>query len=290
MATTAILSASNLDISKVTFGEIRMNKAGGKTVPIKYNGQNLQFRIPKMMYPMGVNVKETDNGTNYQLSATMKGCDSYAKERAGTEVGEIGILYNFLIDLQEKLLQTSIANSAKWFGKVRSKEVLSDSMKLVLSPSVELLNGEWVPTGKYPPSLRMKVPVYNGEVSMDVIDASGKPVEVTTDNLTSIFKKRVEASVIVSPSVYVSGQGFGITWRVTHARVCPPARLTAAQAFADELEEEVAETVPTASAAAVEEEEEQHQEEVSVPVSEPTPTAPVAAPAKNRRRAVGGAL
>lgn len=282
MATNAIITAVNLDINKVTFGDIRMNKAGGKSVPIKYNGQNLQIRIPKMTYPMGINIKDTENGTTYQLSATLRGCDPYAKDPAGADAGETGKLYNFLLDLQEKLVRSAVDNSVKWFGKSRKEDVIRDTMKVFLSPSVEKVNGEWVPSGKYPPSLRMKVPVYDGNVSMDVADSTGKPVEVTPENLASVFPKRVEASIVVAPSIYVSGQGFGVTWRITYARVAPPHRITAAQVFADEIEEE---TTGSASSTLVEQEqEEQHPEEV-VEETPTAPPAPVAAP-KNRRRVV----
>lgn len=286
MATNAIITAQNLDINKVSFGEIRQNKAGGKSVPIKYNGQNLQIRIPKMPYPMGINVKETDNGTAYTLSATLKGCDPYAKDPAGPEAGEAGQLYNFLLNLQEKLLNTAVDNSVKWFSKRREVGVLRDSMKQFLSPSVEKRDGEWVPNGKYPPSFRMKVPVYDGKVTMDVVDAMGKPVDVNLENISSVFPKRVEASIVVAPSVYVSGQGFGVTWRVTFARVTPPQRLTAAQVFADEIDSAptqtqqfescVMEEVPVESETEVQTYEEQH---VEAPAPAPAPT-----PAKNRRR------
>ena len=239
MATNAIIPSSTLDINKVSFGDIRLNKAGGKSVPIKYSGQNLQIRLPKMMYPMGVNIRDTDNGTTYMLSATLKGCDAFAKDRATAESGELGTLYNFLLDLQEKLLQSATAQSVKWFGKARKEDVLRDTMKMFLSPSVEKINGEWVPTGKYPPSFRMKVPVYDGQVSMDVVSHDGKPLDVTPENLAQVFPKRVEASIAVAPSIYVTGQGFGVTWRIIFARVSPPQRLTAAQVFADEIDEEL---------------------------------------------------
>lgn len=287
MSTAAIVSVSTLDASKVSFGDIRMNKAGGKTVPIKYNGQSLQIRIPKSMYPMGINIRETENGNTYQMALTLKGCDVFAKDKAGAEAGEFGSLYNFLLDMQTKLLDTATANSAKWFGRSRERAVLQDLMKQFVSPSVEKVNGEWVPSGKYPPSFRMKVPVYDGQVSMDVADSTGKPVVVDLENISSIFPKRVEASVVVTPSVYVSGQGFGVTWRITHARVAPPQRLTAAQVFADEIEEET-----SAPAAAPEEEEESAPAEAA-PAPEPAreaPAAPAAAKGGNRRRQVAAAV
>ena len=242
---------------------------------------------------MGVNVRVSENGTNYTLSLTLKGCDPFAKERATTESGTVGTLYNFLQDLQSKLLDTAEANSVKWFGKSRSRSVLEDTMKQFISPSVEKVNGEWVPTGKYPPSLKMKVPVYDGRVAMDVTDSQGKPVAVDIDNITNVFPKRVEASIVVSPGVYVSGQGWGVTWRVSYARVAPPQRTTAAQVFADEIEQEVrSETVKGGE----EEEEFQAQEEevpyVETPSAPPPPVVatPAPAPAKNRRRVAGAVV
>lgn len=293
MATNAIISASSLDSSKVSFGDIRLNKAGGKSVPIKYNGQNLQIRVPEETYPMGINIKDGENGTTYMMSLTLKGCDPFAKERASSDTGFHGNLYNFLLDLQNKLLDTAEANSSKWFGKSRTRSVLEELMKQSISPSVEKVNGEWVATGKYPPSLRMKVPVYNNVVSMDVINSQGKPIEINVDNIASIFPKRFRASLVVSPSVYVSGQGFGMTWRISYARVSPPQRTTAADVFADEIEAAVP-AAPAPTPAFEEEVVEQHeeqQEEISVPIVEESPTAAAAPPApapapKNRRRVV----
>ena len=281
MATNAIINVASIDINKVSIGDIRANKAGGKTVPIKYNGQNLQLRIPKMMYSMGVNIKETENGMNYTLSASLKNCDPFARDRAPADTGEVGTLYNFLKDLEEKVLQASIKSSGQWFGKTRKEEILRESLKSMMSPSVDKVNGEWVPNGKYPPSFRMKVPVYDGKVSMDVVDNEGRPIAMTPENLESVFPKRVEASIVVAPSIYVSGQGFGVTWRIGYARVLPPQRLTAAQVFADEMDEEVTESVPAAQESETAEE---RAEEETVPFDAPAP-APAPA-AKNRRRVV----
>jgi len=295
MSTIAIVPVSTLDSSKISFGDIRTNQKGGKSVPIKYNGQPLQIRLPKMTYPMGVGVKQNDNGPAYTLSATLKGCDPFAKDRAGSEAGEVGSLYNFLLDLQTSILDTATKNSAKWFGRPRDRAVLADLLKSLISPSVEKVNGEWVATGKYPPSLKMKAPVYDGNVAMDVVNFDGKPVKVTVDDedaasyITRVFPKRVEASIVVQPSIYVSGQGFGVTWRITYARVAPPQRQTAADVFADEIQQEVAskpaghEDMPTFNEYPAEEENQVEVPEAPAPAPEPAP-APAPAAAKNRRR------
>jgi hypothetical protein len=291
MSVNAIINASNLDINKVSFGDIRINKTNGsKSVPIKYNGQNFQMRIPKIEYPMGVSIKETENGTNYTMLASLRGCDSYAKERAPAEAGEVGQLYNFLKDLEDKVIHTAVEKSSSWFGRARKEDVLRDSMKALVSPSVEKQGAEWVANGKYPPSFRMKVPVYDGKVNMDAVDMANRPIPLTTENLETVFPKRMEARFIVSPSIYVSGQGFGVTWRISYAQVSARQRVTASQLFEAEESEETVQ-IPTEESNETQEEE---QVEESTPVQAPAP-APVVpqtpAPVKTaRRRPVGAAI
>jgi hypothetical protein len=287
MATPAIISASNLDINNVTFGDIRLGKKGGKSVPIKYNGQNLEIRIPKMRYPMGLKAKTTPDGaTAYNLMASLKDCDHFAKEKVSGKVNDVQNLYNFILDLQEKLLTTAATNSAKWFGKSRDKAVLSALMKQSLNPSADLVNGEWVPNGKYPPSLKMKVPVYQTNEGLSIplsLVCGDQPVKVDDVRVLEVsFPKQVEASIVVAPSVYVSGQGFGITWRISNARTTTPKQVSALDIFRDEIEEDARNETSAPTEEVVQEEEEQHQEEVVV---EETPTAPPSAPANRRRKA-----
>jgi hypothetical protein len=297
MSVNAIINASNLDINKVSFGDIRVSKTNGsKSVPIKYNGQNFQMRIPKLQYPMGVSIKETENGTNYTMLASLRGCDSYAKERAPEDAGEIGQMYNFLKDLEEKVIKTAVEKSTSWFGRARKEDVLRDSMKTLVSPSVEKQGAEWVPNGKYPPSFRMKVPVYDGKVNMDAVDMANRPIPLTTDNLETVFPKRMEARFIVSPSIYVSGQGFGVTWRISYAQVSAQAKVTAAQLFdaeEDAGEEEEQETRPTVAElleAAAQDEPKFVPQSPSAPPETEVKAAPPAPAKASKRRVVGAAI
>lgn len=286
MATTAIIPSENLDISRVSIGDIRANKAGGKTVPIKYNGQSLQVRIPRIYYPAGVVVRtdEQSGKRNYSLLASLKGCDSYAKERS-TDGSDVGAFYNFCLDFQEKLIQHSMLNSGKWFGKAKSEAVLRETMKPILTPSVEKVNGEWVPNGKYPPSLRMKISIWDGQVGMDAVDEKGNAIALTEDNLEQVFAKRIEGRMVLAPSVYVTGTGFGVTWRVVLAKVFPPSRVGAKAAFADIKEPEddpedkpAKLEMPVANAFPDEDEEETHEEVTRAPTPPPAP-APTVTPA-----------
>lgn len=236
MATNAIVFSHNANIDSVTFSEVKVNKQGGKGIQIKYENQAFQLRLPRMKFPGGLIQREdaTSGNVSYSLIGSLKGCDPYAKERSVDD--ENGPLYNFLLDFQEKIVRTATDNSGTWFGKKRSEESVRDSFKSILSVSTDKVGGEYVPNGKYPPSLRLKVPVYDGRVSMDVVDSKTMPYHLTVDSLRSVFPKYVECNLIVSGSVYVIGQSFGVTWRITFAQVFQPSRLTAASVFSKEEE------------------------------------------------------
>jgi len=254
------------------------------------------MRFPKLQYPMGVTVKETENGTNYTMLASLRGCDSYAQERAPAEAGEVGQMYNFLKDLEEKVIKTAVAQSKSWFGRERKEDVLRDSMKSLVSPSVEKQGAEWVPNGKYPPSFRMKVPVYPNDrgvptVNMDAVDMANRPIPLTPENLESVFPKRMEARFIVNPSIYVSGQGFGVTWRISYAQVSAQARVSAAQLFEPEETEDVPQAVQVPQETEEQEEQQEDESTETPPAPAPAPVAAPPAPAKvARRRPVGAAM
>jgi hypothetical protein len=238
MSTNAVIHANNADIAQLTFSEPKVNKQGGKGVQLRYGGQSLQIRLPRMSFPAGVIQREDPNTKNvtYTLIASLKGCDPYGRERS-TDTA-IGPLYNFMLDLQEKMVAWGTENSAKLFGKKRSEESIRDSFKNLLSVSTDKQGDEYVPNGKYPPSLRLKIPVYDGRVDMDAVDGSMNPYALTPDSLQSVFQKYVQANLVITGSVYIIGQSFGVSWRVKNSQVFQQSRQSAASIFTAEDAEE----------------------------------------------------
>ena len=283
MSTSAIVNIRNLNIDLVSFAEPKKGK--GVSVSVKYAGQILNLRLPRLAFPGGLLQRANDNGQiNYTLMASLKGCDPYAKDRC-TDETDIAKLYNFLIDFQEKLIKTATENSAKWFGKKRGEESIRDSFngRTLLSISQDKVGDEWVANGKYPPSIKMKIPVYDNRVSMEVVDKNGSEVQVTPDNLAGIFPKGAEADLVLGCSIYINPGGFGVTWRVSYARVFPQTRLSAANIFADDEDDGEEVNIATNSQTAEDEIESAPAAE-SVPL--PTADAPsgVPAPAGRKRR------
>lgn len=281
-----ILSASKIDINNVTFVIGQAKSGRNPPITMKFSGQNFQIRLPpKMSFPGGVLVRadEQTGNKSYTLIGSLKGCDPYGRDKS-TDGSEAGAFYNLLLDLEERVQQQAFENSSKWFGKKRAMESIRDSFKKIISVSGDKVDGEYVPNGKYPPSFRVKVPVYDGSVKTDIIDNVGNPIYSTPDSLVSIFPKGISANLIMSGSVYViAGGGFGVTWRLTYAQVFPYAKMTAADVFKSEdqeIDQDDEDSPPTESQAPVEVP--VHSE---TPPAQPAPQEPPSAPVKKRRAA-----
>jgi hypothetical protein len=286
MSTTAIVDVRNMDVNRLSFVVGHSKNGRNPNINIKYDNQNVQVRVPRMNFPGGVLVTDSDmpgSQRSYTLISSLRDCDPYAKDRC-TTASDIGKFYNFLLDLEEKIIASAVEHSVKWFGKKRSEEAIRDSFRRILNVSSDKIDGERVPNGKYPPSFRIKIPVYDGRVKTDVVDGAGREVYLTPESLLSVFPKRVDVSMVITGSIYtIAGGGFGMIWRAELAQVFPQARIRASDVFKNEEEEAPQEEEESQQTESVQV---QEQVEVTRPASPPeqTPqvTAPPDAPRKKR--------
>ena len=280
MSAPAVVNICKINASDIQFSDVKRNAKGGVSIPFKYKSQNVQFRFPQFSFPGGCLTKDNENkdgsvSTSYTMSASLQGCDPYAQAVA-TGSDDTSKAYNFLREFQESVIQAAVANSAQWFGKKRGEESIRDSFNKFLSVSVDKTNDGWVPNGKYPPSLRFKLPVYDGKVSMDVIDADENDIVLQPSGLQEAFPKGCAAKIVASGSIYVIGQGFGLTWKPTYVQVTKRKRQTARDMFKDDEDDGEA-PVPVAGGAKAalvsDDEDEEDEADESAPAPAPTPAA-----------------
>ena len=294
MAAPAVINVTKISASDIQFADVRKNKNGGASVGFKLNNQNVQFRIPQVSFPGGLQVKENPNKdgsvtVSYNLSASMNGGDPYGQTRS-EDVSDTGKLYNFMFDLQERIIQTAVERSTQWFGKKRSEDSIRDSFNKFVSVSVDKVDGAWVPNGKYPPSLRMKLPVYDGKVAMELIDGDENDVELSPGTLVGTFSKGSSAKLVLQGQIYFVGQSFGVTWKPSYGQIFQRKKATARDFFKrdeDDAEDFEAPVAGGAAAALADDEEEGGQladaEEAPAAAPAPTPAPTEKAPARRRK-------
>jgi hypothetical protein len=280
MSAIAILDITKIDSNLLSVGETKKGK--GLSAQLMYEGQRCSLRLPKMSLPGGLlsRVDEASGTVSHSLIGSLKGCPTDGKAAAEGD-DPMSKMYNVLQGVSKLLKKWALENSPKLFGKKRSEESINDSFneRSIMSISCDKVGDEYIPNNKYPPSFRAKVPVYDGKISMEVVDQTTKPVHLTVESLSSVFPKGVSANLVVNGSIYIIGQSFGITWRIAMAQVFAPNRLTASSVFENVPDEEDEE-----NEAPVEESQPQSQ-------SQPMPDAAggSAAPQRKRRSAVNPA-
>jgi hypothetical protein len=276
MNAPTIVNLKNFDVNKLTFvpGVKKPNRM--PSITLKYDGKPFNIRFPsKMSVRMFAKTDDNTGNTSYSLVANMKNCDPYARDRATG--GDVESLYNLLVfDLKEKILAVAEEKSKEWFGKKRERAAIKDSFKEMYRVSSDKIDGEYVPNGKYPPSVTLKIPVYDNKVATEVVDESRNPVDITPHLIAKVFENNTEVNMVASPSVYImpGGGSFGVTWRLTYAQVFQKSKLNAAAVFLDDQEEEAEQSE--------EQQQEEQQQEEATPVVEQVVAS---VPARKKRSA-----
>ena len=293
---SAIVNVRNIDVNRITFSIGKATAGRNPSISIKYDGQNLQLRLPRMKFGAGIMIRENEQteSKTYSLFGSLgESVDKYGKERA-SGADDMSKFYNFLSDLEEKIIATALENSTSWFKKKRSEEAIRDSFKKLLRVSVDKNGDEYVPNGKYPPSVTIKVPVYDNRVSTEFIDAKGNPMVVYPTSLPAVFPKGIEANLVVSGSIYNVNGSFGVTWRLSYAQVFPQQKMTAANVFADDIEdadeEETVVATPVTEPVLTSEDTAVNIEVPDIDAIEPPPEPAPVQPVARRRRPAAGAV
>jgi len=288
---------NEFDVSKLSFEQSKLQPGRTPTIYLKYGADKKDFQllldyseIRLMSLPNKVGELE------YTITQAMKGVDKFAMERSG-ETTPSAVLYNKMLDLEECVIQTAVKHSTDWFGKKRSEETIRDSFARIIKCSTD--KGSKTPNGKYDPSIRVKVKVYDQAkpdgtkkkivhlTKPGVSDADGNPVVVVPDAIPTIFKNNMQAILGISGKVYTQqGGAFGVSWTLETAQIFPEKENDDS---ADSLFKNKKKPVSTRVTETEPEEEQEAEQEVELTQIEeeedsPAPApAPVPAPARKKR-------
>jgi hypothetical protein len=124
---------------------------------------------------------------------------------------------------EEQVLDDAVKNSEAWFGEQMERSVVKHTFFPFLKYSKDKLTKKIDPSK--PPSIRAKVPNYNGKWSVEVYDVKGKLL-FPCDNgnatpMDFVQKKSNVACVLQCGGLWFGGKGWGITWKLNQCVVKP---------------------------------------------------------------------
>ena len=221
MASPNVVLYNAFDANNIRFAPMEKNKKGGKIVNVSYGPEVSKRRVilqtPIVSIPFGV--------TPYQEVSTGE-IQSYSIDISFRNMNSDPKMADFLDrmrGLDNLLLDTGVENSKEWFGKPMNRELVQEfCRKLVKDPA----------NTQYPPTMKVKVPMVNGEPSAMFFDENRNPVKIDYFTKGTTVKMILELS-----SVWFVNKNYGITWRLIQAAAVSKPRRLDGYSFQDDDEE-----------------------------------------------------
>lgn len=179
----------DVDVSKITYSEVKVNKYGGKSVYLNYvNRKPLRIQLPKLYLPFGVNDWEGKKSVDFSMRDNEQ-------------------IVDFITKMEEKLITDS--SELNWFKKKMPIEVVREFFVSTLKSSEN-----------YPPRLKCKM--FNTDIFDSVKNENGEypQLEVTNENIGEIISKGSSAqSIIECSGIWLVDKKFGISWKIIQMKI-----------------------------------------------------------------------
>lgn len=213
-----VVLAHTFDPKSIVFSDVEKTKKGGKIV---YMGtgtsgkDRIVLQTPPMPMPFGVtpySQESTGEVQSYSIDVSFRTADT--DPRVAGFMAKIKELDDVLIDVATK-------NSAEWFGKKMSRDLVMEFYRKLLKENPN-----------YAPILKIKVGVdAHGEPSAQFYDENRAPVSIGYLTKGCTVRMICEFS-----SVWFVNKTFGATFRLVQAAVVTRPRRLQEYAFADDGE------------------------------------------------------
>lgn len=223
MSKPQIVKSERFEASKLEYQEPKKLSHGGQAIYLQYEGKPLILQTPKMNMPWGMGKYDGDV-PKYSLDLSFKGMDGNSS---------LETFYKALNSLDEKLVDDGVTNSMTWFKK---KKQTKEVCKALYAPQIKVSkdkNGE--PDGKYPPTMKVKVPWRDGKFDCDAYDSKK---QLITDDLSNVLVKGTQVQALIQcVGMWFAGGKYGCSWKVVQMKLTPPAGIHG-YSFIDDSEDE----------------------------------------------------
>lgn len=278
---SAIVSPSSIDVTKVTFSPVKLLESGGKQAYLNYDSRSLVMQIGTLSVPYGMSVYDKAGPVKYSVEMSLRGYDGENKK--------VQSIYNALSALDEYMISQGVKNSKQWF----KAELTRDVIKAFYTPTVRFSKDAEGNVKPYPPTLKLALKQKNGKFDVQVYDDKKKPMnEIPLEDI--LVKGAQITTLIQCTGVWFAGSKYGLSWKAVQIRVDKLPESIRGFAFIEDGEGEsnVVSTkkstpAPQNTFAALVDDDDDEDEEVddeeAIPAPAPAPvvkkTAPAPAPA-----------
>ena len=240
---TSIQRPNTVDFEQFQFSDVTVNKYGGKSCKVKYQGQDLYLQLPRMRLPYGLSVYEEKdpNGnvlkSKYSLDFSLSG---FEMNESGEPVNpRIYEFFKFLEGMQEMLHTAASKNSHEWLGiDGASIEVAKALCRDEIRYAKDKITKK--PTNKYAPTFKARVGFYEGRFICNAFNQDREPISDLSDSCPGGSEA---ISIVKLNNITFAGGKCGYSWNVHQVKIFPPTRMPS-YAFIEDEEDNNPVSVP----------------------------------------------
>jgi hypothetical protein len=218
MSKPIVLSTSEWDTSAIKFMPPKINDRGGMSINIISTQTNRSLHISTpMMMTWGIADYDDGTGGDGKFNMTLNfPTEDYRKPSTDAFLQKVK-------DFENEILDQAVKNSELWWGEEMSREVCKHSFFPFLK--YQYLKGTKKVDPTKSPSIRAKVPCYDGKWAIELYDTSDKMIfPCDNDRVTPpdfVPKLSQVACVLQCGGIWKGGKGWGVTWKVIQSVVKP---------------------------------------------------------------------
>ena len=214
-----VLSVAQWEPSSVKYMAPKTNDKGGKAINLisKQTNRNLHFSTPLMMtWGIGDFVDEKgESDGKYSISL------NFPNEEYKTAATDAFL--QKLKEFENQILDDAVKNSELWWGEEMTRDICKHTFFPFIK-YVKMKDSKKIDPTK-PPSIRAKVPFYNGKWGVEIYDTKQNQVfPCDNENLTPMdFVPKLSnvACVLQCGGIWIGGKGWGLTWKMIQCIVKP---------------------------------------------------------------------
>ena len=213
----SLVKGKNIDTSAIDFAVPRTLDNGAKLVYVNYNQGRFSVQTPWMSMPWKMGAFTDGEYPKYSIDLSFKGME---------EGNDLQLFHDKMKEVEQKIIDAGLENSVPWFKKkISSRDGVVEKFNPVIKESRDKETGE--PDGKWPPSMKVKVPRRDGVWELKVSNKDGTQYKINDsenpDNCEDIFVKNTRVrGIIQCVGLWVASGNYMCQWKLTKAEVEVP--------------------------------------------------------------------
>ena len=213
----SLVKAKNINTKLITFSDPRHLDNGAKLVYVNYNGGRFSVQTPWCSMPWKMGAYLDGEYPKYSIDLSFKGMD---------ENPEMKGFHDKFKELEQKIIDGGMEHSISWFKKsIKSRDGVAEKFGPIIKESRDKETGE--PDGKWPPSMKVKVPRRDGVWECKVSKKDGTPYKINDtdnpDNCEDLFVKNTKVrGIIQCVGLWIASGTYMCQWKLTKAEVDVP--------------------------------------------------------------------